>query len=161
MNRLKRFQEYAAAALAIAQQLMENRANNTRNPYPLFRQGDKVWLNLKTIKTPQPKKLAWLNVKYTITKVISPHKVELDVPSKIWLRFHVQFLRKAGDNQLQFQNKDDEQPPPIVPKNFNYETDNIAPEQYVDRILRPERMRRGKKWIRKVSVKWKGFAELK
>lgn len=58
MNRLKEAQEYAAAAMATSQQLMEDHANRSRNPAPAFRVGDKVWLSLKNIQTPQPKKKA-------------------------------------------------------------------------------------------------------
>lgn len=56
MNRLKEAQEYAAAAMATSQQLMEDHANRSRNPALAFRVGDKVWLSLKNIQTPQPKK---------------------------------------------------------------------------------------------------------
>ena len=56
IKRLKAAEDYAAAAMAAAQQQMEEQANKSRNPAPLFKIGDKVWLNLKNIHTPQPKK---------------------------------------------------------------------------------------------------------
>ena len=113
--RIYEAQEYAAAAMASAQQQMEERANRTRNPAPVFRKGDKVWLNLKNIQTPQPKKkLAWVNAKYKVTKVISPHVVELDVPSKVFPRFHVELLRRASEDPLPSQLSDDSQPEPIM-----------------------------------------------
>lgn len=102
--------------------------------------------------------MAWLNAKYSIIKVISPHVVELDVTSRIWPRFHVQLLKRAGNNPLPSQNKDDEQPLPVVPQTLNGEQSS-EPEQFFERILRAERMRRGKKWVRRVLVKWKGFVE--
>lgn len=155
--RIYEAQEYAAAAMASAQQQMEERANRTRNPAPVFRIGDKVWLNLKNVQTPQPKKkLSWVNAKYKITKIISPHVVELDVPSKIFPRFHVELLRKASDDPLPSQSFDDSQPEPIVIDN---EDVNAEPEQVVERILRAQRIRRGRGWVRQVLVKWKGFAE--
>lgn len=40
------------------------------------------------------KKLSWVNAKYRVTKVISPHVVELDVPSGIWPKFHVDLLKR-------------------------------------------------------------------
>ena len=93
---------------------MEEQANKGRNPAPKFYVGDKVWLNLKNIQTPRPKKkLAWVNAKYKITKIISPHVVELDVPSKIWPRFHVDLVRRASEDPLPSQSSDDSQPSPI------------------------------------------------
>ncbi|KAI0994170.1 hypothetical protein K3495_g14012 [Podosphaera aphanis] len=159
MSRLQEAQEYAAAAMASAQQQMEDQANRSRIPAPIFRVGDKVWLNLKNIQTPQPKKkLAWVSGKYTVTKVISPHVIELDVPSGIHPRFHVQLIRRAGQDPLPSQVVDDAQPPPVYPEDLNQDNSG-EPEQYVERILRAERVRRGRKWVRRVLVKWKDFAE--
>lgn len=56
INRLEA-QEYTAAAMASAQQFMEDKANNTHNTSPLFHEGGKVLLNLKNITIPRPKKL--------------------------------------------------------------------------------------------------------
>lgn len=139
---------------------MEEQANRARNPSPIFRVGDKVWLNLKNIHTPQlKKKLAWVNAKYSITKIISSHVVELDVPSEIWPRFHVQLLRKANEDPLPSQSKDDEQPPPIIPEVLDESFQKQAPEHFVERILRAERVKRGKRSVRRVLVKWKNFIE--
>lgn len=62
--RLQEAQEFAAAAMAVAQQNMEEQANRKPNPASLFKMGDNVWLSLKKIRTPQPKKkLACINAK--------------------------------------------------------------------------------------------------
>ncbi|KAI0993224.1 hypothetical protein K3495_g14960 [Podosphaera aphanis] len=160
MNRIREAQEYAAAAMAASQQIMEEQANRKRSPAPMFRKGDKVWLNLKNVSTPQPKKkLAWICAKYTITKVISPLVVELDVPSGIHPRFHVQLLRQAGNDPLPSQIVDDAQPPPVLPEILDGDQQNNEPEHYVERILRAERVRRGRGWKREVLVKWKSRAE--
>lgn len=136
IGRLREAEEYASATMASAQQQMEEYANLKRNPAPLFRVGDKVWLHLKNISTPQPKKkLAWVNAKYTITKIISPHVVELDVPSKIFPRFHVQLIKRASEDPLPSQKIDDTQPPPVFPNNENSMSE---PEQFVERIMRAE-----------------------
>ena len=157
LSRLREAQEYASAAMAAAQMAMEEQANKKRNPSPQFRIGDKVWLHLKNVQTTQPKKkLGWVNAKYKITKIISPHVVELDVPSKIWPRFHVELLRKANDDPLPSQIQDDTQPSPVFIRDNK---GSLRPEQIVERILRAEKFRRGKRWIRRVLVKWKGFAE--
>ncbi|KAI1006411.1 hypothetical protein K3495_g1803 [Podosphaera aphanis] len=61
VERIQEAQEFAAAAMAAAQQTMEEQANRKRDPPQQFRVGDKVWLSLKNIPSPQPKKkLAWV-----------------------------------------------------------------------------------------------------
>ncbi|KAI0996011.1 hypothetical protein K3495_g12171, partial [Podosphaera aphanis] len=156
VNRLVEAQEFASAAMAAAQQNMEEQANKKRSPATTFRVGDKVWLCLKNIATPQlKKKLAWVNAKYSITRVISPHVVELDVPTRIYPRFNVDLLRKASEDPLPSQYKDDVQPAPLI----DPDNPEAGEEQVVERILRAERIRRGRGWVRRVLVKWKGFAE--
>lgn len=79
-----------------------------------FKNGDLVRLNLKNIETPRPtKKFAWLHAKYKITKVISPHVVELDIPTGIYPRFHVDLLKRAAINPLLSQRQDDNLHDPI------------------------------------------------
>ncbi|KAI0993856.1 hypothetical protein K3495_g14328 [Podosphaera aphanis] len=156
VDRIQEAQEFASAAMAAAQQQMEDQANRNRDQAPQFKVGDKVWLSLKNIHSPQPKKkLAWVNAKYKVVKVISPHLVELDVPTKIWPRFHVDLIRRAGEDPLPSQIQDDSQPPPVMVT----QGQRTNPEQVVQIILRAERVRRGRGWVRRVLVKWKGFAE--
>lgn len=84
MDRLLEAQEFAAAVMAAVQQIIEEQVNRKRDPPPQLRAGDKVWLSLKNISTPQlKKKFAWLNAKYTVVKLKSRHVVELDVPSSM------------------------------------------------------------------------------
>lgn len=138
--RIREAQEYAAAAMAVAQQLMEENANKKRMPAPMLRVGDKVWLNLRNINNPQPKKkLAWVSAKYSVTRVNWPNVVELDVPSNIFPKFHVDLLCKVSVDPLPSQIQDNSQPENIV-----IEGKNTEPEQTVKRILRAERIRRGR-----------------
>ncbi|KAI0996563.1 hypothetical protein K3495_g11619 [Podosphaera aphanis] len=154
VERLKDAQEYAQAAMASVQQRMESSANKKRQPQQQFEEGDLVWLNLKNIKTPQlSKKLAWVNSKYRIIKIISPHVVELDVPSKIFPRFHVELLKKDPQNPLPSQISRDMQPSPLI----NADGEN---EQTVERIVRAENRPVGRGYRRELLVKWKGFEEL-
>ncbi|KAL5597079.1 uncharacterized protein BROUX77_007027 [Berkeleyomyces rouxiae] len=119
-----------------------------------FNIGDLVWLKLRNISTPQPsKKLAWVNAKYKITKVVSPHVVELDVPTGIYPKFHVDLLKRASENPLPSQENDDSQPPPIQEDTYG------EPEYLVERILRSRRRRVGRGWRRELLVKWVGYAE--
>ncbi|KAI0995325.1 hypothetical protein K3495_g12857, partial [Podosphaera aphanis] len=156
VNRILEAQEFASVSMAAAQQTIEEHANRKRAPAAMYKVGDKVWLNLKNIPTPQPKKkLAWVSAKYSVTKVISPHVVELDVPTKIWPRFHVELLRMASEDPLPSQIQDDQQPAPIV----DAECPLAPPEQVVERILRAEKHKRGRGWARRLLVKWRNFAE--
>lgn len=50
---------------------------------------------------------------HIVTKLVSPHANELDVPSKTWPSFHVELLRKANDDPLPFGIQDDTQPLPV------------------------------------------------
>ncbi|KAI0999411.1 hypothetical protein K3495_g8786 [Podosphaera aphanis] len=91
-----------------------------------------------------------------VTKVITPHVVELDVPSKIWPRFHVKLLKRASEDPLPSQKLDDSQPLPVLPETLE---ENAEGEYFVDRILRAELIRHGRGWKRRVLVKWKDRAE--
>ncbi|KAM4066582.1 reverse transcriptase (RNA-dependent DNA polymerase) [Hirsutella rhossiliensis] len=98
VSRLQEVNEYMQAVMASSQQQQEEAANAKRQPAERFEVGDKVWLSMANYRSPRPcKKLDWLHHKYTVTKVISSHVVELDVRGSIYPRFHV----------------DDAQPPPV------------------------------------------------
>lgn len=53
---MREAQEFAAAAMTAAKINMEKNANKKRDPVLNFNVGDKVWLKLRNIQTPQPKK---------------------------------------------------------------------------------------------------------
>ena len=75
-----------------------------------------------------------------------------------FIRFHVQLIKRASEDPLPSQKRDDTQPPPVFPNNENSMGEN-EPEQFVERIMRAEKFRRGRGWVRRVLVKWKNFAE--
>ncbi|POS85376.1 hypothetical protein EPUL_001555 [Erysiphe pulchra] len=90
--------------MALAQYRMEEYANKSRNEVEVFKEGDRVWLDLKNIQTPQlSKKLSWINAKYKVAKIIDSHCVELDTPSSILPRFHVDSLKRAAMDPLPSQ----------------------------------------------------------
>ncbi|KHJ34060.1 hypothetical protein EV44_g2434 [Erysiphe necator] len=162
VNRIREAQELAQAAMASAQARMEESANKKRREAELFKVGDRVWLNLKHVQTPQlSKKLSWINAKYQITKVIDSHTVQLNTPSGIWPRFHVDLIKIAATDPFPSQIIDDEQPQPITPQISN--TINVSAdtgeEQYVEKILRAENKKIGRGYRQSLLVKWKGFAE--
>lgn len=153
VQRLKEAQDFAQAAMASAQQRYEESANRLRRQPERFHVGDKVWLNLKNIKTPQlSKKLAWQHAKYEVTAVPDALTVELNVPGNIHKRFHVELVKRAGNDPLPSQIRDDAQNPPVI--------DNLQePEYEVESILRARSVRRGRGTYRQVLVKWIGWVE--
>ncbi|KJZ69090.1 hypothetical protein HIM_11524 [Hirsutella minnesotensis 3608] len=69
--RLREGQELAQAAKATAQQIMEHQANKGRRPSQKFVVGERVWLNLKNVTTPQlKKKLSWTQAKPPVVLLV-------------------------------------------------------------------------------------------
>lgn len=156
VQKLKDAQEQAQAAMAVAQQRQEHYANQKRDPSQTFHVGDKVWLNLKNIRTDRPsKKLDWIHAKYTIVRTFpgSPHFYELDVPRRVHNKFHTSLLRLASNDPLPSQRTDDPQPPAIL-------TDEGDEEFGVEKILRARTKRVGRGQRREILVKWIGYREL-
>lgn len=154
LSRLKEIEEFSQSTMAAIQQRQEFYANQKRAAPECFRVGDKVWVNYENYKTNRPKKkMDWLRGKYTVSKVIGSHNVELTgLPRNITPVFHVDQLRRAAEDPLPGQYLHDEQPPPI-------ETVEGGDEQYVDEILCARTEKRGRGSRRLVLVKWRGFAE--
>jgi hypothetical protein len=147
VRRLKEARDWAEASMANAQQVQEEITNRKRQQAPSFKINDKVWLNLKNIRTERPtRKFDAKNAKYTVTEVIGSHSYRLDTPPGIDNVFHSKLLRLAGTDPLPSQVQTDAQPgPKVVQEDVEYE---------VDHILR-ERLVRGQK---RLLVKWKGYA---
>jgi hypothetical protein len=138
--------------MAVAQQEQEEAANRTCQQAPQFRVGDKVWLDLRNVRTTRPsKKLDWKNAKYTVTEVIGSHSYRLNTPTGIHNGFHSSLLRAASTDPLDSQVTDDSQPGPIL----------IGDEEEyeVERILKGRTVRRGRGSQRQYLVKWTGYAE--
>ena len=138
VKRLKDAQDFAQAAIASALQRSKSNANQTRRQPERFRVGDKVWVDLRNIKTPQlSKKLSWRHAKYTVIGAPDPLTVVLDVPGNIHKRFHVELVKRAGTDSFPSQNRDDAQSPPLL--------DDLGETEYeVESILRARTTRRGK-----------------
>lgn len=153
VQRLKDAQDFAQAAIASAQQRYESNANKNRRQPERFNVGDKVWLDLRNIRTPQlSKKLAWQHAKYTVTAVPDPLTVELNVPGNIHKRFHVELVKRAGTDPFPNQQRDDAQYPPLI-------DDLDDPEYEIESILRARTVCRGRGKFRQALVKWTGWAD--
>jgi hypothetical protein len=152
VRQLQDAREWAQTSMAVAQQEQEEAANRTRQQAPQFRVGDKVWLDLRNVRTTRPsKKLDWKNAKYTVTEVIGSHSYRLNTPTGIHNVFHSSLLRAASTDPLDSQVTDDSQPGPIlIGEEEEYE---------VERILKGRTVRRGRVSQRQYLVKWTGYAE--
>ena len=151
VEKLQQITDLCQATMAVAAQEQEKYANQRRQPAERFQVGDKVWLDLKNYSTDRPKKkLDWLHAKYTISKVLSPHVVELSgLPRAMYNVFHVDLLRRAATDPLPGQKVTDDQPPAI-------EVEGEL-EFQVEEILCAKTTRRREGIVREVLVKWKGY----
>ena len=153
LERLKDAQDFTQAAMASIQQRNESNANRTRRQPERFKVGEKLWLNLKNINTPQLSKiLAWQHAKYEVTAVPDALTFELNVPGNIHKRFHVELVKRAGNDPFPSQVRDDAQNTPIV--------DGLnEPEYEIETILRARTVSRGRGSYRQALVKWIGWAD--
>ncbi|KAI1007573.1 hypothetical protein K3495_g648 [Podosphaera aphanis] len=138
VQRLKDAQDLAQASMMSSQQRYEQNGNRICRQPERFEVGDK--------------KLAWQHAKYEVTAVSDALTVELNVPGNIHKRFHVELIKRAGDDPLSNQYRDDAQNPPLL--------DNLEePEYEVEAIIRARTTRRGRGKFRQALVKWVGRAD--
>lgn len=115
IQRLQDANEFAQAAIAMAQEIQQAQANKHRTAAPRYKPGDCVYLNLKNVKTSRPcKKLDWLHAKYQVLEEVNTHAYKLDVPGRIHPVFHVDLLRPAPDDPLPSQQTDHELAQPVL-----------------------------------------------
>ena len=122
-------------------------ANRKRKPAPRVQAGDSVWLNAQNITTLRPsRKLDYRrHGSFKITKVVSPHAYELDLPDtmKIHGVQNVPLLDPASDDPL---------PGQVIPPPPPVEVDG-EDEHLVDEILDSKLVRGRLKYL----VQWVGW----
>jgi transposase InsO family protein len=153
--KLREVTEWAQTAMAAAQQTQEDYANRGRDAAMHYKVGDKVWLDLRNIKTDRPmKKFDACHAKFTVTERIGSHAYRLNTPPGIDNVFHTHLLRPAHDDPFPSQIQTDWQPPAIVT-----ESDDNGDEEYaVERILQERIKKVGRGQRREFLVKWVGYA---
>jgi len=151
VEKMKAITNHCRTSMAESAQKQEEHANKKRKPAPVYRKGDKVWLDLRNYQTDRPKKsLDVRHAKYTVAEVLSPVSVRLTgIPSNIHPVFHTDLLRLASRDPLPGQECDDEQPEPEL-----FETHE---EWQVEEVLCARTKAKGRGKERQVLVKWAGY----
>lgn len=150
--KLKGALDIATTELAIAQQRQEDYSNRRRSAAPEYRVGEKVWLDLRNIRTERPsKKLGSRQAKFTVLEKIGSHAYRLDTPHSIHNVFHTMLLRPAATDSFPSQQNDDYQPPAeMVDGNEEWVIEGVLDERF-------RRSGRGER--HEYLVKWIGWQE--
>jgi transposase InsO family protein len=148
-DRMKQLTELLRNELTYAQAVQEWHANKGRAPAWNFREGDKVYLNTRNLRTQRPsKKLDWKFAgPYTIKKKLSPYAYQLDLPSemKVHPTFHISLLQPSKHEPMARQVPP---PPPMIVKNEGgpYFVDSIDDMRWNAQSKRFE-----------LLIKWEGY----
>ena len=84
-----------------------------------------------------------------MTKVISSHAYQLDTLPGIYNVFHTGLLRRASEDPLPSQERDNWQPPSLI-------TDDGAEEYKVEKIIASRKLYNGQT---RLYIKWTGYAK--
>lgn len=101
---MKELTDYLHDEMKLAQAQYAEQADKTRSPPPIFKIGDKVWLDTRNLKMERPsKKLSEKYIgPYPITEVVSPLAYRIELPRSMGNHnvFHTSLLRAAATDPL-------------------------------------------------------------
>jgi transposase InsO family protein len=149
--KLKGTLDIVQAEMAAAQQRQESLANRHRDEAYEYKVGDKVWLDLRNIRTDRPsKKLDAKHAKFTVLERVGSHAYKLNTPPSIHNVFHTMLLRPAATDPFPSQRNDDYQPPA--------ELIDGEEEWQIDRITGERMVKVGRGYRKEYRVKWTGYS---
>ena len=152
---MKELTDYLHAEMKLAQARYAEQADKSRSLAPIFKKGDKVWLDTRNLKMERPsKKLSERYIgPYTVNEVISPAACRLELPLAMGNHnvFHTSLLRAAATDPLPGQQKTSQ---PRVAT----ERDKVGREWMVKEILnsRITKNRQGKTRL-EYYVRWRSY----
>ena len=145
---------YLHAEMGLAQAQHAEHADKSRSPAPIFKEGDRVWLDTRNLKMERPsKKLSERYIgPYPIVEVISPTTYRLELPRSMQNHnvFHTNLLRAAATDPLPGQHQ--ASPPRVV-----IERDRTGKEWMIKNIL-DSRITKNRQGCTRLEyfVSWKG-----
>jgi len=160
VNSMKDIEDFLKQEMAWAQAVYAEKANQKRVPAPAYKVSDRVWLDIRNLKTRrQSKKLDWKHAgPFEITKVVSSHAYRLDLPASmpIYPVFHTNLLRPVATDPLPGQEQPP--PPPIeVDGEDEYLVEKIEDARFNKRRKRYEYLTR---WVGYDESTWEPASEL-
>jgi hypothetical protein len=138
------------AEMTNAQMTQAEQANRTRQPDPVLKPGDTVWLRRKNIRTTRP--TAKLDHKqigpYTILEKVGSRAYKLDLPATVKLHpvFHISLLEPTTNTEP-IPGHNQPPPPPVIVDDHQ--------EWEVEEILDSRRYRKQLQY----RVKWVGYPD--
>jgi hypothetical protein len=140
VSSLNTLQQELRAEIQWAQAGQAEQANKERQPDPILRKGDKVWLQRKYIKTTRPSnKLDFkLMSPYSILEKIGSKAYKLDLPPSVKIHpvFHISLLEPTTTRNIPIPGHLQPPPPPIIINNKEeWEVEEITDSHYYWKTL--------------------------